>query len=239
MSSRQQYDTRLGDRQPAGPGGFGGPGGPSRRTVLVSLLATTALAAVTGAVIGLVRPGPATLTTTVAAPSTAAATASVTTAPKASAKAASPSASPSAKATTPQPDPAVFLDAPWKEGLDFAVITGARKDGQVVQLKVDRLQFLTGSAAKKYYKDNPDKQQQDYAIVNQNPKIYTYTLVPNAPIFGSMALTGNPDPSPISADQLVQKSNEAMSNGQGVYIWMRHQDGGKGWTTYVAEQYLP
>jgi hypothetical protein len=129
---------------------------------------------------------------------------------------------------------------PWKDpGLDFAVLTGIRSDGGRVVLKVDRLQFLTGDAAKKYYAAHPDQQVQDYAIVNANPKIYTYTLVPGAPLFGAQVLAGNPQPQPIDAPTLVDRVTNALAGQQRVYVWLRHQDGGRGWTTYLAEQYLP
>ena len=230
-----------------GPGG----GGPSRRAIALALLASAAAASVTGAFIGLLRPAPqsavqvlpslsAPAAPTAAASPTDAASAAAVVAPSASGTA-SASVSPSASSKpTPLPDPPTFIQQPWKDpGLDFAVITGVRADGAKVVLKVDRLQYLTGDAAKKYYAAHPDQPLQDYAIVNANPKIYTYTLVPQAPIFGAQILAGSPAAQPLDAPTLVDRVSKALAGQQRVYVWMRHQDGGKGWTTYLAEQYLP
>jgi len=233
------------------PGGPGGSGGPSRRAVALALLAASAAACVTGAFIGLLRPAPQavvevlpSLSAPAAATGSASPTEAASSAPASGAAApasGSPSVSPSASAKpTPLPDPPEFVQAPWKDpGLDFAVITGVRADGAKVVLKVDRLQYLTGDAAKKYYAAHPDQPAQDYAIVNANPKIYTYTLVPNAPIFGAQVLAGNPAAQPLDSPTLVDRVTKALAAQQRVYVWLRHQDGGKGWTTYFAEQYLP
>jgi hypothetical protein len=248
--------------QPGAPGATGtvpvtprtgpaGPGGPSRRAVALALLGSTAAACVTGAMIGLLRPAPAAVvavlpSVSAAPPTSAAATsdppsAAGTSAAAAPSSSASPSVSPSPSARpTPSPDQASFVQEPWKDpGLDFAVITAIRADGVKVAVKVDRLQFLTGDAAKKYYAAHPDQPVQEYAIVNASPKIYTYTLVPGAPLFGAGVLTGSPQAQPLDAPTLVDRVGKALAAQQRVYVWLRHQDGGKGWTTYLAEQYLP
>ncbi len=229
--------------------GGAGIGGPSRRAVALALLGSTAAACITGAMIGLLRPAPDAVVPLLppvsAAPPDSATAVASTPASDAASPAASASPSPSASASpsakpTPSPDQAGFVQEPWKDpGLDFAVITGIRSEGVRVVLKVDRLQFLTGDAAKKYYSEHPDQPVQDYAIVNANPKIYTYTLVPGAPLFGAQVLAGSPQAQQLDAATLVDRVGKALAGQQRVYVWLHHQEGGRGWTTYLAEQYLP
>lgn len=229
-------DPRYGAAPPASGGG------PSRRTVILSLLGSAAAAAVTGSVIGLLRPGPAAVTTTAAsgtASRSAAATAGASA--TAAARSASPSASPSPSVRpTPSPLPANAIGEPWKDKRnDFVTVKGLKRDGEYVALRVDRLTFLIGDAAQKYYDQNPDQERQDFAIVNQSQKQFTYTLVNDVPIFGSQLLAGQVDLRQISLEEFTSRVDDLLDDKTPLYLWLRHEDGGKGWTTYVAEQYLP
>ena len=104
---------------------------------------------------------------------------------------------------------------------------------------MDRLTFYVGTQATAYFKAHPALPQADYAIVNQNPRLYTFPLVTGAPLYGATALAGTVAATPVTSSQLVTRTEQALAAGRPVYVWLHHDDHDLAWTTYLAEQYLP
>ena len=249
-ADRRTADRRAAARQP-GTAPVAAGTAPGVRLVTTVLAAATVLGAVTGTGLGLRRPDPQPLLVTVAdvpgagAPGSTAATG---TAPATEAdgnrSSQNPSPSPSTGAGRPAPDPAVALPQPWARGLDFAVVKGIRTDaGGVITLTVDRLTFFTGTQAAAYYKAHPDQPQADVAIVNQSPRLFSYPLVPHAPLFGATVLAGSVAPTTVTTADLLVRTRAALAAHRPLYVWLDHAgrsgDHDNAWTTFLQEQYLP
>lgn len=221
-------------------GGRRGGGGPSRRVVLTTLAVTALVAVLAGGLWGFLRPAAQTVTTLTGAPSSPAATGSATTKPAAT-SAATTSATKSATATQSPRDTA-FVDNPaGVKGMDFGLLRGISRSGGTVTLRVDRAQFLTGSAAAKYYAKNPDLEPLDYAIVNTNRRLRSFPLTDDAAVYAEFALGDGASirTQEIGTDQLVTKARALLDQKQTVLLWLRHTKEPDGPVYYVAEQYTP
>ncbi len=175
-------------------------------------------------------------TATAAASPTGAASSGATSSASASA---STSASPSA--SMPSPAPATFVAAPWAtKGLELSSLKSVTRTGDdTAVITVDRLTYYSGAQAAKYYDTHPDLERLDYAVVNQNPRIYSFHLVPGTPVFLGPMIGRTDPPSASDLQGLVDGFAQAKAQGREVFVWLRHNDKDNGWVTYLAEQYFP
>jgi hypothetical protein len=220
-----------------GSNGSGG-GGPNRRVVLTTLAVTVLVAVLAGGLWGLLRPAARTTTTLAGASATASPTGSATSTPtKTPAATATKSATP-----TPTPRDTEYVEDPTTvEGMDFGLLRGISRSGATVTLRFDRAQFLTGSAAAKYYAKNPDLEPLDYAIVNTNTRLRSLPVTKDAVVYAQLALGdgGSLRTQPISTDQLYERARALLGQKQTVLLWLRHTKEPDGPVYYVAEQYTP
>jgi hypothetical protein len=209
---------------------------PSGRVVGIWLAAAILAGLLAGGVLSIWRPPASGTVTTGARPATSApalATPSNATASR------SASASPSPSA--PSPAPATFVTSPWAaQGLELSNLTSVTRtaDGAVV-ITVDRLTFYNGARAKTYYDAHPELERAEYAVVNQSPRIYTFTLVTGTPVFLGPMIGLTDPPAASDADTLITGFQRAKGMGNEVFVWLRHNDKDHGWVTYLAEQYFP
>lgn len=210
--------------------------GPSRRTIAAWITGALIAGLGTGVVLGILRPSG---TQTVAA-SAGATSEGATPTPSVTASA-SASRSPSRSASAPAPQPAVFVAAPWDtKGLELSNLkTVRRTDTGAIEITVDRLTFHTGKKAADYFAKHPELEPAEFAIENQNRRIYTFTLVPGTPIFLGPMIGQTDPPQAADAGQLVDGFARASAAGTEVFVWLRHDNKDKGWVSYLAEQYFP
>lgn len=156
---------------------------------------------------------------------------------------ASTAQTPSASATRwgPTPSDRTWVDKPWAAtGLELAELrTATRSNAGRVVITVDRLTFLTGNKASAYYAEHPDLEALDHAVVNQNPRVYTFRLASDTPIFLSSTLGSSQTPTTADVDFLLGGFARAQQKGTPIYVWLRHDGKDGGWATYLAEQYFP
>jgi len=104
---------------------------------------------------------------------------------------------------------------------------------------VDRLTFYGGAQAAAYYDTHPELERLDYAIVNQSTRIYSFTLVPDSPIFLGPMLGVTEPPRRSDGAHLVDGLSRLQREGGEAFVWLRHDAKDKGWATYLAEQFFP
>jgi len=224
-----------------GPGGPGSPGGgPSRRVVLTTLGVTALVAVLAGGLWGLLRPSSDGVTALASGSATGSPTASPT-GSATSKPAKTPAATKSATATPTPHDTEYVVDPTAVEGMDFGLLRGIGRSGGTVTLRVDRAQFLVGSAAERYYAKNPDLEPLDYAIVNANSRLRSFPLTDDAVVYSQFALGdgGSVRTQEISTDQLYTKAGELLGQNETVLLWLRHSEEPDGPVYYVAEQFTP
>ncbi len=153
------------------------------------------------------------------------------------------SAAPSAAPTRwgPSPAPATWVAEPWLAGgLELSELKSVtRSNSGLVEITVDRLTFYSGKDARTYYAKHPDLEPADFAVVNQNPRIYTFRLASDTPIFLGSALGSSPTPVAADDDFLLGGFARTGQRSTPSYVWLRHDGKDGGWVTYLAEQYLP
>ncbi|MFN8079606.1 MAG: hypothetical protein U0Q19_08565 [Kineosporiaceae bacterium] len=215
----------------------GGSAGPSRRAIGFWLAGAVVSGLLAGGVLTVVRP-PAPRTVAASAGTSASPTSAV---PASSSPSGSASRSPSASASPPAAEPATLIDKPWEnKALELSELKSVKRGaGDTVVITVDRLTFYIGAKAADYYKKHPDLEPAEYAIANQSPRIYTFTLVPGTPIFLGPMIGQTDPPQPADAAKLASGFAAAKAAGTKSYVWLKHDGKDKGWVTYLAEQYLP
>jgi hypothetical protein len=224
----------------AGASGLALPGG---RTIGVWLAGAVSAGLVVGVVAGLVRsPQPRTLAASPSIASSLEPTGAATVGGVAVTAAASAQADPTPSA--PSAAPAVWVPAPWEDStLELSNLKSVTRTSEGKTLiTVDRLTFYTGAKAAEYYHKHPELEAAEYAVVNQNPRLYTFTLVPGTPILlGRMRSEGAaPTPPELSdAAHLASGFTRLKASGAEVYVWLNNDKKDNGWVTYVAEQYFP
>lgn len=208
-----------------------------RRTVLLGGTAVV-VAVGLGAGIGLVAAalggdGPRTLTATpssspsVVRPSSSAPQGRPTTA------APTPSASPSA---TPSADvPA--------SGSDIGYLVGARESreqGAALSVSFDRVQFLTGEAARREATERGDEVESDYYVVNDNTRLRTLVVAAGATVrgdssFNSWAGDGGSGQRARTLDELARFVR--TDQGRETLFDLRYDAQGR--VVAITERYLP
>ncbi len=225
---------------PTGDGPGESPrGGPSVRVVVTTLGITALVAVLAGGVYGLLRPVPATVTTTVATTSMSAQAATTArTTPPATASVTKPA--PSTASAAPR-QTAYVEDPAGTAGMDFGVLTGVERSGSALTVTMDRAQFLTGAKAVAYYAGHPDEEPLDYAVVNTNQRLRTFTVTEDAAVYAQFALGdgGGVKTEQISLDQFYEKAVGLLATDQSLLLWLRHVEGPDGPVYYLAEQYTP
>lgn len=139
----------------------------------------------------------------------------------------------------PSPASTGYAAEPWDtSGLELSRVTdiSVGQDGPV-RLTVDRLTYLTGAKAADYWAERADRTPRPFAVVNQNPRLYTFQLASSAPIYLGADLGGGSSATPTrsAAPALVSGVRAALARGEQVYVWLRHDETDGGWATYVAE----
>jgi hypothetical protein len=148
---------------------------------------------------------------------------------------------PSATRWGPTPSDPAWIAKPWAAaGLELAELrTATRSNAGRVEITVDRLTFLTGKKASAYYAEHPDLEALDFAVVNQNPRVYTFRLASDTRIFLGSTLGSSPTPKAADVDFLLGGFARAQQQSTPIYVWLRHDGKDGGWATYLAEQYFP
>ncbi len=221
-------------------GGSTSPGastGPSRRTIGFWLAGAVASGVLAGGVMTVVRP-PAPRTVAAAA---GASTTSASAAPASVSPSGSVTRSPSPSASPPPAEPATLVEKPWDDkALELSELKSVKRStGDAIVITVDRLTFYVGAKAADYYKKHPDLEPAEYAIANQSPRIYTFTLAPGTPIFLGPMIGQTDPPQPADAARLLDGFARAKASGTKTHVWLKHDGKDRGWVTYLAEQYLP
>ena len=214
------------------------------RVVILSLVGAVVAGLVVGATLTVLRPAAVStaLDTKASASGTARSFPGATMAPRKTVASRSPSPS---RRPEPTPSPAAptWVPTPWTApNLELASLKSVRTLGSgAVVITVDRLTFYSGAEAAAYYAKHPKLPPLDYAIVNQSPRIYTYTLVPGAPVFLSAMAGTDPAAKPMASDltHLVEGFARQRAAGAEVFAWLDHTDADNGWVTYLAEQFFP
>jgi hypothetical protein len=140
----------------------------------------------------------------------------------------------------PAPAADRWVAEPWAtSGLELSSLKSAKRadDGSIV-ITVDRLTYYGGARAAAYYDKHAELERLGYAIVNQNPRIFTFTLVPNSPIFLGPLIDRTDPPRRSDGAHLVD-ALARQAEGVEVFVWLRHTGKDHGWATYLAEQFLP
>lgn len=171
--------------------------------------------------------------------------------PAISATAPSPTPTPtsaSAPAGTPQPVLTPFQTTsdphptPWTDkNADFGWVRTAKLlSTGGVDITFDRATWLLPDQIAAWNKANPGHRvtaADDYAIGNVSSKVRTFLVVKDAVIFGSVALTGDDQPSRITPAQFAAAMKR---NPGGVTAWLFHQYGGlTGPVVQLEEQFRP
>lgn len=157
-----------------------------------------------------------------------------------------PPASPRAAATrSPTASPTPTVDVP-ASGTDIGYLRSAKERGgsgeedASVELRFDRVQFLTGKAAADAAKRNGDEES-DYYVVNDNPKLRTLQVRRDAVVTGDIAFNSwagdgqNSGAKPRTLDELVEFV--ATDQGEQTLFDLRYDR--DGFVTAVTERYVP
>jgi hypothetical protein len=227
------------------------PGGrPTRRTVVITMLLTVLIAGSAGLVAGLVRSPRSTPAavqgtevsevpgTTTTGPTTSQSKSSSTTTTSSTSATASTSTSLSGIPTFQ--GPAGYISAPWNDSsTDFGALTAVVRTGSTVSVSFDRAQFLTGTTAQSYYASHTDEYEQEYAILNSDKRIRTFTVDPSALLFSQTLMKGRSSVTVRSIDLQELLANASTVATRRPWVWLRHSAGLNSSVTYLAEFYVP
>lgn len=171
----------------------------------------------------------------------------------------SPTASPTATSTsspgaptgeptqepTQQPSavaaPTAPVDEPWAwPGSDFALLVGAElTPSGDASLTFDRAQWLTGEAYDAWVAEHGPPEN-DYVIVNENPRLRTVTVPADALFVGSIVIVegGDAGPTVVTAEEFVDGANRYADTR--IPIWLFHATTDlDSAVTGVQEQFVP
>ena len=149
-----------------------------------------------------------------------------------------------AATTTPARTPSVKPSPALADGRHPVFLTKIDTAGRAVSF--DLIEFLTGEAAKKRWKkehpENPEGPDNDYMIVNENPKVRTLPVAPDAEC-KVLPTLGSVDPETISFGELpaaLKKQNkEASPEAPHISVlpfWLTVKNGS---VVELEEQFLP
>jgi hypothetical protein len=127
--------------------------------------------------------------------------------------------SPHPRPTHAQPTRSVDPDVPSNHR-DFGYVVSVDHVSGVASLQFDRAILYTGEAANKAAAAHGDETPvpNDYYIVNDNPKVFTFELAPHVTLMESQALqgesfTGHSQPGPLSdLEQFVEDHPDQLSS---------------------------
>lgn len=152
----------------------------------------------------------------------------------------SPSARPGA--TTPAPSPTRSTDVP-ASGTDIGYLVAARESsgqGAALSVSFDRVQFLTGEAARSEADKRGDEIENDYYVVNDNSRLRTLVVADGATVsgdssFNSWAGDGGSGQRARTLDELARFVR--TDQGRETLFDLRYDAQGR--VTAIAERYLP
>lgn len=114
----------------------------------------------------------------------------------------SPAASPSPRAPSPTPAPSSSTDAQGRvvDGTDIGLLVGVDdEDGRAV-LRLDRVVFLTGEAARAEATRRGEPADTDYYVQNDNPLVRGYPVSQDVTVTLSVPLSGKDTTEPEQTD---------------------------------------
>jgi hypothetical protein len=100
------------------------------------------------------------------------------------------------ESTTPSPTSTEYPDN------DFGYLTGIEEEDGHTVLVFDRATLLTGEAAREEAERRGQEANNDYFITNDNRRLRDRVVAGNATATGSQILTGQPQPTPVSLQQV-------------------------------------
>jgi hypothetical protein len=108
----------------------------------------------------------------------------------------SPSAAPSAAPTVAQSTGRIKAPPASKlaETDEFGLVAGLSRRGTRLEADIDRVDMLGGAEAEAAAAAAHADFSNDYFLVNDNPLLRHYRIAPDAVVWGSIGLTGRPDP---------------------------------------------
>lgn len=113
------------------------------------------------------------------------------------------------------------------------------RDGQLT-ITVDRVIFLTGDEATQANGGVPP--DNDHLIINDNPKLRTYVVAPDAALVGVTVLGGDDSATsaePITAQELVDRTRQELDLGGFPLVDVSHRSATDATVTAVHERYVP
>ena len=152
----------------------------------------------------------------------------------------SPSAPPSASSPTPLPTPSVDVPA---SGTDVGYLVAARESseqGAALSVSFDRVQFLTGDAARSEAAKRGDEVDNDYYVVNDNTRLRTLVVADGATVSGDSSFNSwaGDDGSGQRARTLDELARFVRTDqGRETLFDLRYDAQGR--VTAIAERYLP
>ena len=139
--------------------------------------------------------------------------------------------------------PTASVDVP-ASGTDIGfLVAGSRTsaDPVVAELRFDRVQFLTGEEAERAAAANGDEVDNDYYVVNDNPRLRTVQLLGSTTVSGDASFNswagegGQSGPRPRTLDELLRFV--ATDQGKATLFDLRYDK--DGFVTAVVERYVP
>ncbi len=145
-----------------------------------------------------------------------------------------PSGTNASPTALPAADPA---DIP-ADRKDFGFIQKIYDKDGTTYISFDRATFLTGDAANKAAAEHgyPTPIDNDYLIVNDNPKLRELPLAAAVKVLGSGALGGGqPSPTPVTLQALIAMTASSMGGNVPFHVYFD----GNGQVNTIEEQFVP
>ncbi|KWX02546.1 hypothetical protein TH66_12460 [Carbonactinospora thermoautotrophica] len=127
---------------------------------------------------------------------------------------------------TPRPD---------QPSPDFGYLEGEERREGVTYLVFNRATLLTGARATAEA-DRYGQQRLGYFVVDENPRVRRFALAEGARLSGSQLLTGQPQPTEVTLDRLLNYLDR-HADERPLPVWLRYDAAGR--IVAVEEQYLP
>lgn len=148
--------------------------------------------------------------------------------------------SPSAPASATAPTTSGDVKAPAAVKLtrtdEFGLVTAVRREAGKVEVDVDRVDMLSGAEGEAAAKAAGADYSNDYFLRNERPRLRTYTVRPDAQVWGSIAMLPHDEPWPKAATVGVWTAFLASPAGRTTLF---HFEVEGGTVTGVEEQYRP
>jgi hypothetical protein len=119
---------------------------------------------------------------------------------------------------------------------EFGVVRAFQSGAGRLEVDVDRVDMLTGRAAAAAATARGQDPQTDYFLVNDNPRVRTYAVSPQARVWGSIGMLPNeePWPKPTTVTALAAFVQTARASST-----LFHFETQAGQVVGIEEQYLP